>query len=1323
MLTFPLQVLLILFLGGLVNGPAAKTVQQVMNLNVDYAPAISELQARNKHNTPVETLRILQWNALSLHTNLDHFKQYIAGCKPDIIAVQSVGRKHAPVIPGYYYPPYLVRNKDAGDVVAVATYVRSHVKFGYQKAPVPDNHLAVMVEVETTLGAINVLNLYYPKGVSEGEQTAWISQLDGGKSWVVLGDFNAHHQLWGTRDTMVRNGGQHLAEHIELSPLVLLNDGTATRLPQVEGHRPTAIDLTLASAELEPLTSWIVENDDLGSDHLPIITTIMGVQADKLRENTDPVFNYGKANWGYFTELLSTPDFLREDMSVEEMYNAYRGAVLDAAQASIPYKTTKNNNLKGNVWWSEECQQAVRDKNKAYKKLCHYGNSQNLINYKKSKAECKQTIKKAKEKYWEDFILNNVDSYRDIGKVWQETKKIKHQYKPPAQPLIVDGVKITEDKAKAETFADIFARASQSESLPEDLRQHRQQWVKPPPPPPDRESPLNMPFSLTELKVAISNVKKPKKATGQDPVSYQMIRHFPDAFLQKLLTVFNQCWDEGIVPSQWNNATVTPLHKPGKPRSDPSGYRPISLTPHTGKIYERLVRQRLDYHLAKNKTIPNIQAGFRKARSCTDHLVRLTAHVKRNLLRNRPTALVCFDVKKAYDSVWLDKLMWKLGSIGLNGNILSAIQALTHNRTIQVKVKGECSSLRRLDIGLPQGSILSPILYNVMLMDLNKDKLQHCQIGIYADDIALWYTPDVRRLTKLRACQMLRKGLQRDVTILSNYMKENGFQFSAEKTAFVVFRGPRTQILRHELFIIVNGARIETVDKVKYLGVTLDCFLSFRPHAHEAIAKTRKVWNLVKVLNATPGCNSQKHLLEVVRALVRSRLSYGQEVYFTMSNTMLNKLASTECNFLRFVLGCARGTPQEQVYRLAGWLPLGAETQLRCAQFQTRAQVTDNPVTEVLQESFCDPQSAEFRRISEKRPSWVIRNAAIYQYTEPLMREADVIHKKVVKMPEPDLPPWVVPDIHTDYAYTHITKNTAPAQLASEAKIRLDTEYSDYLRFFTDGSKQEGGNVGCAWTCPQLDITNTFRLNQDTSIVTAELYALVKVMDFLVASPYLHEKIVVVTDSKSSLQELHSANPSRSELVLRLKTLVHQLQHTHPGIQVAFLWVPGHSGIAGNESADKAAKQAANKPAVDVDLLYTKSEINKVLKRTAMLRWERQYKQKATERHWNLGFSDNPICPPLNKRHAQVFNRLRCGKLRTHYWQPKCMCQREKLSVDHIFTCRTLLAAMPELTEQLNFYQQSYCRESVFIPHIQAGWSLVHLFIKCLLKTEVALYI
>ena len=160
-------------------------------------------------------------------------------------------------------------------------------------------------------------------------------------------------------------------------------------------------------------------------------------------------------------------------------------------------------------------------------------------------------------------------------------------------------------------------------------------------------------------------MKQAKKATGTDLISYRMIKHFPPHTTSALHQFYNRCWLEGTVPSDWKNAEIIPLLKPGKPAKDPGSYRPIALTPHLGKVYERVLKNRLEYHLESNNIIPLFQAGFRRGRGCMDHTVKLASHVKKAFAKRRPVAATFFDVKRAFDTVWHKLLIHKLGRLGV----------------------------------------------------------------------------------------------------------------------------------------------------------------------------------------------------------------------------------------------------------------------------------------------------------------------------------------------------------------------------------------------------------------------------------------------------------------------------------------------------------------------------------------------------------------------------------------------------------------------------------------------------------------------------------
>jgi hypothetical protein len=138
---------------------------------------------------------------------------------------------------------------------------------------------------------------------------------------------------------------------------------------------------------------------------------------------------------------------------------------------------------------------------------------------------------------------------------------------------------------------------------------------------------------------------------------------------------------------------VVAIPKPGKPRNNPSNYRPISLTPHLGKIYERIIKHRLEYYLEKHNIIPVFQAGFRKGRSCLDHTTKLASHIKKAMTRRRPVISTFYDVNSAYDSVWHRLLLDKLKRIGISGYLYNFFKTYLANRRLQVNVTPQILNL------------------------------------------------------------------------------------------------------------------------------------------------------------------------------------------------------------------------------------------------------------------------------------------------------------------------------------------------------------------------------------------------------------------------------------------------------------------------------------------------------------------------------------------------------------------------------------------------------------------------------------------------------
>ena len=376
--------------------------------------------------------------------------------------------------------------------------------------------------------------------------------------------------------------------------------------------------------------------------------------------------------------------------------------------------------------------------------------------------------------------------------MWKKTRRMKQRCVAPDSDLQHGSTKYTTAHSKADTLAKAFAEASDTDSLPAD-RQHvrRQMEAAFTHPVPDDSFAVNTPLTCTELRRALASIKKIKVSTGVDTVSYRMLREAPESFLKILMDFLQRCWDGGTIPAGWKHAIVVPIDKHGKPRKELGNYRPISLTSHLGKVYERVIKNRLEYHCGSKKVFPVCHAGFRQGRGVTD---------------------------RAYDQVWHAKLLQRLDKIGISGNMYNYIRSFLSDRSMQVRWTGATSTTKGVNMGVPQGSGILPMLVNIMVHDVDTAVKGKAVLTMYADDLAIWMDTYITRLHTNSSCvKHSIKLFQEAVDGVVHFMQVNGFALSSQKTVFVPFHTNTSQ--NTEVHIRVNGQSIFASKEVKYLGV------------------------------------------------------------------------------------------------------------------------------------------------------------------------------------------------------------------------------------------------------------------------------------------------------------------------------------------------------------------------------------------------------------------------------------------------------------------------------------------------------------------------
>lgn len=462
-----------------------------------------------------------------------------------------------------------------------------------------------------------------------------------------MGDFNAHNTLWGSRRTDRR--GRRIENWLERDNISLLNTGSPTHM-DATSHTFSAIDLTITSSNILSDLTWNVSDD-----HFPIIIEF---NKEQRARNAPKRWIIEKANWSRFAETLTPPD-VTDVSSVTQ-------AILNSAEDSIP-KTSGNITKRTVPWWNTEVHHLIRQKKSALNRFKRHPNIENLIAFKKARAEAKRKILESKRNSWREYTAS-ITTDESPSRMWKKVKSISGKYN--ANPLIclkIDGNNTDNPDNIAESLADFYEGMSSSTNYSRSFleikanREHELDFAT------GEMLEYNLPFTLAELEEALSQLKK--SAPGQDEIRNEMLKNMPPIMIEKLLELFNNLWNQCTYPQEWKEAIVVPILKQNKDPLNPSSYRPVSLTSCLGKVLEKMVNARLDWYLENKNIISPFQSGFRGGRSTMDNLIILEDEIQDAFMRREHAVAVFFDIKGAYDMTWPYNILKELFDSGFRGTL------------------------------------------------------------------------------------------------------------------------------------------------------------------------------------------------------------------------------------------------------------------------------------------------------------------------------------------------------------------------------------------------------------------------------------------------------------------------------------------------------------------------------------------------------------------------------------------------------------------------------------------------------------------------------
>lgn len=464
---------------------------------------------------------------------------------------------------------------------------------------------------------------------------------------------------------------------------------------------------------------------------------------------------------------------------------------------------------------------ALRKIKKKHKLFKRFLRSQSGLAYKRyieARDKCKKEIKKAKkqnEKKIADECKNNPKAFWKYVQEQTKSKQGISALKDKNNKLC------TTDEEKANILNDYFASVytTDSSDMPNLDDCSKSQGI-----------------AISDIRItpkAVENKLKelnPSKAQGPDKIPPKVLKELSKELSIPLCHIFNKSLECGKIPEEWKTAEITAIHKKGS-KNEPGNYRPVSLTCVLCKVLESIIRDAIVEHFTQYKLYANCQHGFRNKRSCISQLLEVIEDLTVYLNDGKNIDIVYLDFRKAFDTVPHQRLLTKLKSYGITGQVYAWIKDFLLGRTQKVKVGSSLSTDSPVSSGIPQGSILGPILFTIFINDLPEGLVNICKI--FADD------------TKLYGNANDSNEIQRDINKLQDWSDKWNLYFNVSKCK-VMHIGRNNPRVDYTMTKDGKTTKIETCEQETDLGVTFDDKLNFNKHMETAIGKANKMLGLIK---------------------------------------------------------------------------------------------------------------------------------------------------------------------------------------------------------------------------------------------------------------------------------------------------------------------------------------------------------------------------------------------------------------------------------------------------------------------------------------------
>ena len=692
-----------------------------------------------------------------------------------------------------------------------------------------------------------------------------------------MGDLNADF-LTGNGDRLKTFCALNNLQYLINEP-TRITANSATVLDQIITNCPAFIESTAVG---QPVST---------SDHCMVSVKIkFNIPKEKPYERH--IWQYDKADFHGFRNALSEYNFepCFENCDIDTACQRWTDTIISVARNYIPNKVVliRPND---SPWYTNDLRNMKRKVNRLFRKFKKKKTEPTWQAYKEIRNKYQKELTESETKYRKSLhaVLSNS---KNTKKWWSTVKDILGKGNDTSYPTLVNGDNYAQtNEEKANQFNEFFLSHNtidtSNASLPE-VPQINLQGLS------------SIKATENEIYDLIKSLDT-NKATGPDGVSPRLLKEADLAIVPSLSKLINKSLEESKTPILWKKANVLPLFKKGS-KADVNNYRPVSILCCPSKILEKFIFKHIYNYFRDNDLLTPHQSGFQTGDSTVHQLSYLYHKFCEALDQKKEVRLVFCDISKAFDKVWHDGIIFKLRKLGIKGALLSWFHDYLSNRQQRVIVRGQNSIWGVLKAGVPQGSVLGPLLFLVYINDIVEGL--NCQIKLFADDTTLYVT--------YNDSKQAQTVLNDDLAKISEWAKQWVVTFSPSKTKAMTVAYKKS----HPEPLTFDNTLLDEVKEHKHLGLTICSNLSWSSHIDNIISDTSKMSDVLKNLKY----DLDRHSLEKIYfSFIRPKLEYASHIWDNCSKKDSDKLEQFQLEIARTVTGARRGTSREMLYNELKW--------------------------------------------------------------------------------------------------------------------------------------------------------------------------------------------------------------------------------------------------------------------------------------------------------------------------------------------------------------------------------------------------------------------